>query len=334
MPANATASPTQRRIIIYGAGAIGGAVGAHLALSGGNVLLIGRAAHVQAIRDHGLRFITPQGEQRLTLPAVTRPADIAWTPHDVVFLCTKGQNSEQALHDLQAVGCDAPVFCFQNGVRNETIASRYATKVYGVMVHVGAVYLTAGEIICRRDPPGSLVLGNYPTGADELAHEMGAALRHAGFRVLVTTDIMPYKWGKLVGNLANAIGAATDGRDPGGRIAAAVRAEATALMAEAGIRWISWEQAQRDHPELATPDRGEVAMKAHGSTWQSLMRGEGSVEADFLNGEIVRLATRLGKSAPLNAALQQVVEEMAAHSQKPGAFTPQQLAERLGIAYG
>ena len=328
-----TSSPTAKRYIIYGAGAIGGTVGGRLALSGHDVVLIGRPAHVQAIRERGLRFVTPAGVHILRLPAVASPAELTLQPNDIVLMCMKGQDSEDALRDLSAVSNDAPIFCFQNGVRNESIARRFFPRVYGVMVHVGGVYLTAGEIICRRDPPGSLALGVFPDGVDDLAQEVGAALRDAGFRVLVTPDVMPYKWGKLLGNLANAIGAATDGNDPGGRIAKAVRAEATALMTEAGIRWITWEEAQHDHPELATPDSGEVPMKAHSSTWQSLMRGQGSVETDFLNGEIVRLAAQLGKTAPLNAALQQVAEEMAARNDKPGAYTAAQLAARLGISW-
>lgn len=325
-------SNRRRRYIIYGAGAIGGSVGGHLARSGCDVVLIARTAHVQAIRTHGLRFITPGGEHTLRLPAVTSPAELTFSADDVVFLCVKGQDSEIALRDLHAAASDVPVFCFQNGVRNETMAASLFARVYGVMVHVGGTYLRPGEIICRRDPPGSLVLGRYPTGVDPLAQAVAAALQCAGFRTVATADVMPFKWGKLVGNLANAIGAATDGQDPAGRIAAAVRAEATALMTEAGIHWITWEQAQAAHPELATPDRSELAGDAHSSTWQSLMRGQGSVEADFLNGEIVRLAASLGRTAPRNAALQQVAEEMAAQRARPGAYTPQQLAARLGIS--
>ena len=61
------------------------------------------------------------------------------------------------------------------------------------------------------------------------------------------------------------------------------------------------------------------------------MRGEGSVEADFLNGEIVRLAQRLGVDAPLNAALQRVAEDMAATGDKPGEYTPESWPPPLGI---
>jgi 2-dehydropantoate 2-reductase len=322
------------RHIIYGAGAIGGVVGAQLSLAGYDVVLIARPAHVEAIRKHGLRFVTPYGEKALSIPAVTRPDEITFAPGDVVFLCMKGQDTYDALAALKRSVSDVPVFCFQNGVRNEEIAGRYYRQVYGVMVHVGGVYLTPGEVQARRDPPGSLVLGCYPTGTDDLSQTVGDHLRAAGFRTLVTADIMPFKWGKLIGNLGNAIGAATNGHDPDGRIGAGVRGEAQALMRQAGIRWITWDAARQEHPELATPDRAALEGEVHGSTWQSLKRGEGSVEADFLNGEIVRLAQRLGATAPVNAALQRIVEAMAAGGDKPGKYTPAELSKLLGLVVG
>ena len=294
-------------------------------------MLIGRPGHVQAIQQHGLRFVTPGGTFVLNLPAVTSPDQITFAPGDVVLLCMKGQDTEAALHDLKAVVDDIPIFCFQNGVRNEEIVSRYFRQVYGVMVVIGAAYLRAGEVMCHRDPPGSVAIGCYPHGDDDLVRQVGAQLRRAGFIVLVTADVMRYKWGKLLGNLANAISAATDGRDPGGRIAQAVRDEARRLMTQAGIAWTTWEEALLLQPDLRTATKGQLPVESHGSTWQSLMRGEGSVEADFLNGEIVRLAQRLGTEAPLNAALQRVVEEMAARGDKPGTYTPEQLASLLDL---
>ena len=320
------------RIIMYGAGAIGGTVGGHLARTGSDVVLIGRRAHVKAIQENGLHFVTPTGTYTLRLPAVTSPDQIAFQPADVVFLCMKGQDTEPALRDLKAVVTDIPIFCFQNGVRNEEIASRYYRQVYGVMVHIGGVYLTDGEVVCRRDPPGSAALGCYPSGEDDLAHTVGDKLRRAGFRILVTPGVMPYKWGKLLGNLANAIGAATNGNDPGGRIAQVVRDEARALMTRADIHWLTWEAAKKHSAELSMPDRAELKVESHSSTWQSLMRGQGSVETEFLNGEIVRLAQRLGTEAPLNAALQRILEDMAAKGDKPGKYAPDELRSMLGLS--
>ncbi len=190
------------RTIIYGAGAIGGVVASHLALAGKEVILIGRPDHVNAIRKQGLRFITPMDTHRLRLPAVTEPSQIDFRREDVVLLCLKGQNTDEALRDLRTVVEDIPIFCFQNGVRNEEIAMRHFPRVYGVVVRVGAVFVNNGEVTARRDPPGYLILGSYPLGRDDLVDAVAANLRDAGFYVLVTSDVMPYKWGKLMGSMS------------------------------------------------------------------------------------------------------------------------------------
>src|ERR1035437_6258090 len=98
------------RIIIYGPGAIGGTVGGHLALSGSNVVLIGRGGHIARIQGQGLHLITPTGTHTLKIPAVTTPKQIEFTPNDVVLLCVKSQDTETALRDLQSVTKNVPVF--------------------------------------------------------------------------------------------------------------------------------------------------------------------------------------------------------------------------------
>ncbi len=320
------------RVIIYGAGAIGGVVGSHLALSGTDVLLIGRPGHVNAINQHGLRFITPMGTHNLKIPAVTAPDQIEFKPDDVVLLCVKGQNTDEALRDLSAVIADVPVFCLQNGVRNEEIAVSYFPRVYGTMVRVGGVYINDGEVTARRDPPGWLIMGCYPTGTDNLVEEVAERLRTAGFLVLVTPDVMPYKWGKLMGNLANSIVAITSTRDGDfDRIFRATQEEAQELLAQAGIRWVSNQQLAEEWPDSAVRPRSVLQVDAQSSTWQSLARRQGTVETDFLNGEIVRLAKRLGKQAPINEALLRIMQEMAAKHEPPGKYSPTELCRLVGL---
>ena len=320
------------RVIIYGAGAIGGVVAGQLTLAGSDVILIGRPGHVNAIRENGLRFITPTATHLLQLPAVTSPEEISFGPEDVVLLCVKGQNTDEALRDLRAVVEDVPVFCFQNGVRNEEIATRYFPGVYGVMVRVGGVYVTDGEVIARRDPPGWLIMGRYPAGKDDLVEAVAVGLRDAGFHVLVTPDVMPFKWGKLMGNLANAIGAITDER--GGdniRVARATHQEARQILVRAGIRWIGGEELAQQWPEITIKPRGSLNTKEQSSTWQSLARRQGTVETDFLNGEIVRLAEQLGVQAPVNETLLRISQQMATKHELPGKYSSTELCRLTGL---
>jgi 2-dehydropantoate 2-reductase len=322
----------EMRLIIYGAGGIGCVMGGHLYLKGQEVVLIGRPGHVNAINEKGLKFITPMGTHMLSIPAVTGPEQIEFGPDDAVCLTMKGQNTEGAMKDLKAVVDDIPVFCFQNGVRNEEIVSGYFPRVYGAMVRVGSVYLEDGEIIARRDPPGWFIIGRYPTGKDEVAEKVAEHLRTASFYVRTSEDAMPYKWGKLLGNLGNAIGAITNARwGEMGHVMQAAQKELTDLLAEADIHWISQEQVSQEWPEISEPLRGSISSEAQSSTWQSLAREQGTVETDFLNGEVVRLAGRLGKQAPINETLMRISKEMAANREHPGKYTADQLSSLLGL---
>jgi 2-dehydropantoate 2-reductase len=307
-------------------------MGGHLSRTGHDVVLIGRPGHVNAIKENGLKLITPTGTYQLNIPAVTGLEQIEFSHDDVILLCAKGQDTEGAMEDLKTVVDDISVFCFQNGVRNEEIAAAYFTRIYGVMVRVGAVYLTNGEVIARRDPPGWYIIGKYPEGTDEIAEQVAEGIREAGYFVRVADDVMPYKWGKLMANVGNAVGAITSGDwESMMPLFRAASEEATAILAQAGIRWISQEDVAESWPEITAPLRGQLQTEAQSSTWQSLARHQGSVETDFLNGEIVRVADRLGLKAPINEKLVEITREMAEKQEPPGKYTIDQLKALLGL---
>jgi 2-dehydropantoate 2-reductase len=320
------------RFIIYGAGGIGSIMGGHLARTGHDVVLIGRPGHVTAINKRGLRLVTPTGTYVLEIPAFTSPDQIRFTGEDVVCLCMKSQDTEAALADLKAAIADIPVFCFQNGVRNEELAARYFTGVYGVMVRVGARYLEDGKVIAHRDPPGWYIIGRYPKGTDELLETFAGYIREAGYLVKTVNDVMPYKWGKLIANIGNAIDAITNADwETNMPIFRAAIEEARDIVARAGINWVSQEQVARDWPEITAPLRGSLDVEQHSSTWQSLARYQGSVETGFLNGEIVRVAKSLGTRAPINEKLVEITQEMAKNHEQPGKYSPEELRITLGL---
>ncbi|MFC1988539.1 ketopantoate reductase family protein [Chloroflexota bacterium] len=318
------------RAIIYGAGAIGCVIGGHLVRTGHDVILIGRPGNINAINRAGLNLITPTGTHTLKIPAVTSPEQITFRPDDVIFLSVKGQDTEEALRALKAVTEDVPVYCFQNGVRNEEIAVRYFRRIYGVMIRVGAVYIKDGEVTALRDPPGWFIIGRYPQGTDELTETVAASLRTASFPVKTTEDVMPYKWGKLMTNLANVIDAISSGRKSElNAITQATQRELADLLAQAKINWISQGAMSKGWLEINAPLRGSFGGEAQNSTWQSLAREQGTVETEFLNGEVVRLAKNLGRQAPINEKLIKISLEMAAKHEPPGKYTPSQLSEIL-----
>ena len=195
------------------------------------------------------------------------------------------------------------------------------------------MYLTDGEVIARRDPPGWYIIGRYPEGIDKLAEDVAEELRTAGYLVRTSARVMPYKWGKLMQNIYNAIIAITDGKlESIQPIYRAAFAEASTILQKGGIEWISHEQVGREWPEVAAPPRNQLNTEARSSTWQSLARHQGNVETEFLNGEIVRVAKRLGLKAPVNEKLMEITKEMAANNQPPGEYTPARLIEILELS--
>ncbi len=328
------------RFVIYGAGAIGNVVGARLALAGKDVILIGRPGHVKAVREHGLKFFIGDVARMVNIPAVSSPGEIKFASDDVILLTVKSQDTDGALADLKKVVADLPIFCIQNGVRNEEMATRHFSRIYGSRVSLPGTFLKDGEVMTESGVPGLLIMGRYPTGVDNTVEAVAAGLRAAGFTVMVTPDVMPYKWGKLMRNLGNAIGAITDavGED-NSRISKAVRQEAEDILAQAGIKWI-WVSAEEAALEKANqpPKNSSVDFlvqmqpkREQNSTWQSLARQTGQAEVEFLNGEIMRLAKQLGKQAPVNEMLTRIVKAMAAKRELPGKYTPSQLLKLVGV---
>src|SRR6185295_7832131 len=158
------------RYIIYGAGAVGGVIGARLFQGGRDVALIARGAHLDAIRARGLTLQTPDDTVTLAIKAAGHPSELSITADDVVLLTMKTQHTESALDDLRSVaGPSVPVICAQNGVENERLAARRFAGVYAMLVLLPATYLEPGVVQAHCAPvSGILDAGVYPGGSDDL----------------------------------------------------------------------------------------------------------------------------------------------------------------------
>jgi 2-dehydropantoate 2-reductase len=319
------------RFIIYGAGGIGSGIGGHLWRTGHEAILIGRPGHVGAIRKQGLRLVTGDAEYTLDVPAVTSPAEIDFRRDDIVILAMKTQDTEPALRDLRATGADTrelPIFCAQNCLANEPIAARYFEQVYGVMIVIPGLYLEDGVVHNPiRGNAGMMDIGRWPRGSDRLAEDVAAALRTATYEARCHDDVMAPKARKFIGNLGNAMGAITDGRGDSSAYMAEVRQEGEACL-EADAHPVESDESFRARVKAR---RGEDArrdgVRSLGSSWQSLMRRRGSIETDYLNGEVVLLGRKHGIPTPCNAVLQQVATRMAAARELPGKHTPDELRD-------
>jgi 2-dehydropantoate 2-reductase len=317
------------RFVVYGAGAIGSVVGARLHQAGREVVLIARGRHLDTLRERGLRLEDPDGVETVALEAVGRPTDARIGPEDVVLLTVKSQQTATALRDLRAAAPGAvAVACAQNGVANERMALRLFSNVYGVSVMCPAAHLEPGVAQAYAGPAtGILDVGRYPEGADDVADAIVAAFRSARFDSEARPDIQRWKHGKLLDNLGNAVEALCGPAARRGAIGRMARDEGVACLRAAGIGFAERNAART---EAIRPREVAGRLRPGGSMWQSLERGAGSVEADYLNGEVVLLGRIHGVATPVNALLQGLANEFAREGRRPGSLSEGDLIARLG----
>ncbi|WP_293329630.1 ketopantoate reductase family protein [Mycobacterium sp.] len=338
------------RYVIVGAGAIGGTLGTVLARAGIPTVLVARGRHAGVLAASGMTLRTPDGTFRTTVTAASRPQDVRLTERDVLVFTTKTQQLDAALcewvdepvHTRDGVvgtaGERLPALTALNGVAAEEKALRYFRRVFGVCVWLPAVHLEPGEVIVRSWPVvGQFHIGRWPaslrTQADaELLAALAQTWTPAGIRVRTPDDVAPWKYNKLLSNLGNAVGALCAEPADASQVVAALRSEGENVLRRAGIEFVSFEtsKAMRTDGPTIRPVPGWKGGPSN-STWQSLSRGTGNAETDFLNGEIVRLAHRHGIGAPVNAALARAARAAVVQGNGPSQYSAAQLAELLGI---
>jgi len=315
------------RLVILGAGAIGGVVAGHLARANRDVLVVARGAHLAAIRANGLRVEAPSGAF-VTYPEAVEAAAVTWRDGDVLVIAVKTQDLAGALREV-AVPARVPIVCMTNGVEAERLALRHVREVYACCVLMPATYLVPGTVQVWAGPvAGLLDLGRYPDGTGELADAIAGELIVAGFSTEVRANIMKWKRGKLLANLMNGAEAISGPTARTSELAARAKAEGRACYAAANLSCITEaEDAERRTALTSLPIAG--ATRSGGSTWQSLTRGAGTLETDYLNGEIAMLGRLHGVATPVNEALQRFAAEAARTRLAPGSVPLAELIARV-----
>lgn len=289
------------RVIVCGVGAIGGAMAVALTEAGTEVVGIARGKQLEAIRESGLTLRTPDGDRHRRFQVVASPSEIDLRADDAVLLTMKTQDTLGALEALRAAGVtDQPIFCVQNGIANDDLALRLFPHVYGVMIEMPVTFATPGEVVAYYSPkPGFVHIGRHGAGDDDAGRKLKALLEQAGFAAFLHPDLKPLRYAKLIMNLANAVDAVMGGGEQAAPYVAAARAEAKAVYDKAGIVPADLEAASNGM--RLTLGKVPGAPAGGSSSAQSLARGAGSIETDYLNGEIVLMGRKLGVPTPVNA---------------------------------
>ncbi|GAP37442.1 ketopantoate reductase family protein [Piscinibacter sakaiensis] len=287
-------------IAVMGAGAVGAYHGALLARAGHAVTLIGRPAHVDAVRAHGLRLQTATLDVQVPLAASTSPE--AARGAGLVLVCVKSGDTEAAADALRPhLGADTLVLSLQNGVDNAArLRARLAQPVGAAVVYVATEMAGPGHV--RHHGRGELLIEPAPGAA-----AVAAIFTAAGIPTTVSEDVQAALWSKLTLNCAyNALSALA--RQPYGRLVQAPGVAAVMRDVVAECRAVAAAEGVRLPAELDASVAGLAATMPgqFSSTAQDLMRGRRS-EIDHLNGLVVRRGEAHGVPTPANRVLHTLV---------------------------
>ena len=341
--ATTAATAKNTTVVVMGAGSIGGWLGGRLQAAGATVHFIGRPRMLGAWAEHGLRLTDRDGGQ-LQLPAhklqLHRGLPAGLAP-DLVLLCVKSGATATAAVELGGLlPAGTPVLSMQNGIGNAAIAQAAAPLLVLLpgMVPFNVAELGPGQL--HRGTEGVLAAQDHPA-----LRRLLPVFDAAGLPLALHADLAAVQWGKLLLNLNNAVNALSGlplraqllDRDLRCCTAALI-GETLALLQRAGIRPAQMSPLPpRWVPRvlrLPTPLFQIVAArllrideKARSSMADDLALGR-PTEVDAINGEVNRLAARLGERAPINQRLSELVKAWPA---SPQAVSGQALRRALGV---
>ncbi len=304
-------------VLVWGAGAIGGTVGAHLRRAGRDVLFVDRVAeHVEAIAGRGLRITGPIAEFQVAAPACL-PGALSGR-FATVLLCVKAQDTAAAAAALAPFlvedGC---VVSLQNGLNELVIAEHVGRRrTVGAFVNFGADYLSPGLV--HYGGRGSVVVGELDGRMTPRLAELHRLLRLFDERAVVTANIWGYLWSKLAYGALLFATALTDAPIADCLASGPHRAMLVALtrevLAVAAARGVSPEPFDGFDPAAFRPGASEAAAlrslddlvafnrrsaKTHSGIWRDLAVRRRKTEADAQLGPVARLGAEAGVATPL-----------------------------------
>jgi 2-dehydropantoate 2-reductase len=181
---------------------------------------------------------------------------------------------------------------------------------------------------------GILDAGCFPSGTDGIIEQVTADLSASNFSSEADPHIMRWKYAKLLRNLGNALQALCEPGPEARDLARMMTHEALACYRAAGIDCATREEEVARRGDLIQMGNVDGQHRGGGSSWQSIVRGTGSIETDYLNGEIVLLGRLYGVPTPANFVLQQMGLRLAKEGGKTGSYTLDDVRQRIIDAGG
>jgi 2-dehydropantoate 2-reductase len=288
------------KILVIGAGAVGGYFGGRLAQAGRDVTFLVHLKQADAIRKDGLQILSPHGNATLH-PGIVL-ADELTTPYDLIFLSVKAYGLEKSMDDFApAVGKNTMIFPVLNGLRHIDLL----TAKFGREAVIGGVCLVVAETdktgrIVQLTDIQKLVYGEIGGGSSERMNALNSVMQGAGFDAQSSDNIMQGMWEKWV-QLA-ALGATTcllrgnvgeiEAVPGGSEVALEILSECCAIAAGCGFA-----------PRAAMLSQARAAIMTKGSKLTSSMYRDLSkgnrVEVDQILGDLLARGKAAGVSSPL-----------------------------------
>lgn len=299
------------RIVILGAGALGGLIGARLSQAGEDVTFLeANVARARLLGEEGL-FLSEadSGERHVAVKVVTTLE--GQPPADLLFVAVKSYQTEGAVRAaLPVIGETTWILSTQNGIGN---VDRIRKVVGTERILTGIVYAsiqhTGPNRMRYRDGIKPMQMAPLSRKITDEVRAVGAAFRNAGMPTEVVEDVDTAVWQKLVHNaVVNPVSALTGMscsellEDPD--LQALMRAMCEEIAAVMRARGTPLEDEEDPYRPIVKSQK--ALGKNRPSMWQDFTRGF-ATEIDALNGGIVAEASRLGLSAPLNWAITQFV---------------------------
>jgi len=316
------------RTLIWGAGAIGGTLGAYLARAGGDVTMVDTVVeHVDAITSAGLRVTGPIGEFTVGVPAFTpQTLDGTW---DEIILATKAHHTDAASRALLPhLSSGGYVVSAQNGLNELAIAEVVgAARTVGAFINFGADYMEPGVI--HYGGHGAVVVGEIDGRVTPRVTAIRDRWRDLDQRAIVTPNIWGYLWGKeAYGAMLFATALANESIADALAMPAyrplyiALAREILAVAAARTVRPEAFDgfdpaaylanapagAAERSLDALVAHNRRSA--KSHSGIWRDLAVRKRPTEVDAQLGIVVALGAEAGVPAPLTARLVALVHEI------------------------
>ena len=315
-------------ILIWGAGAIGGSLGAAFLRAGREVVFVdAEAAHVDAIRARGLRIEGPLWTGTVEASAVT-PAGLTGR-FGTVFLCVKALHTGGAIRQLAPhLAAEGAVVSAQNGLNELEIAEVVGRgRTVGCFVNFGADYLEPGVV--HLSGRGAVVVGELDGARTPRVEAIHGLLARFDPAAVLTDNIWGFLWGKLVYGALLFATALTDEpiadvlEAPGCRaILARLGQEVGRVAAAEGIRPMPFDGFD---PAAFAPGAGQAALdrsfadmvahnrrsaKSHSGIWRDLAVRRRKTEAGAQLGPIIAAGARHGVPTPVTARILAMIREI------------------------